>query len=44
MAEASKAVAEMKATEVAAFDFAQLQKDAGKETRTSVKTILPYRL
>jgi len=95
MAEASKAVAEKKATEVAAFDFAQLQKDAGKgnenvgkddlalpfikilsgvdpmmdkldgkkgdiynsvtealysgkegirETRTSVKTILPYRL
>ena len=30
MAEASKAVAEKKATEVAAFDFAQLQKDAGK--------------
>ena len=30
MAEASKAVAEKKATEVAAFDFAQLQQDAGK--------------
>ena len=30
MAEASKTVAEKKATEVAAFDFAQLQKDAGK--------------
>ena len=44
MAEASKAVAEKKATEVAAFDFAQLQKMRERETRTSVKTILPYRL